>query len=178
MEFQNKTIYSRKTLEKLNQAVNWVMTKKTNPANRVLSMVIPLAILGSGFYLLQKQGPSPLAIAELVIGGFLMVWIPFFHRFQAWMASKLMLKGNPEYTLDFDEKGYVVSSTTTHGEPTEKFEYNTVWRLCETTDYFIMMLNKRSGYILDKNGFTKGSADSFRIFLEGKADMPFERIAL
>ena len=173
MKFQNKTIYDRHTLEKLNQSVNWMLTNKARPVNRILSMVIPLAILGSGFYVYQSSGPIPIAIAELVLGLFLLLWTPFFHRFQAWMASKLMLKDAPEYTLDFHEDGYVVSSTTAHGEPTERTPYDTIWRLCETSEYFVLILSKHNGYILRKNGFTQGDADSFRSFIQEKTGTAF-----
>ena len=178
MKFQNKTIYDRRTLEKMNQTVNWAVTKKANVMNRTLVMVIPLAIFGSGFYLMRSSGPSPIAIAELILGGFLMIWIPFGYRFQAFMASKLVLKDNPVYTIDFDEKGYVVSSTTTHGAPTDRMKYDTFWRLCETMEYFVLMLDKRSGYILNKNGFTQGDEETFRTFIEYKTDLNIEKFPI
>jgi len=178
IRFQNKTVYDRRTLEKLNQTANWAATKKDKPMNRILSMVLPLTFLGSGVYIVQSHGAVPIAIAEIILGCFLLVWIPFFHRFQAWLSSKLMLKGDPVFTLDLYEDGYVVSSTTTHGEPSERFSYATVMRLYETTEYFVLLLNKRSGYILNKNGFLVGSAGGFRSFIEEKTGETFRRFAL
>ena len=178
MKFLNKTIYDRKTLEKLNQTVSWSVNKRGSKANQILSALLPLALFGSGFYLFREQGATPLAVIEMVIGGILLVFLPSYYRIQAWMASKLMLKGDPEYTVDFNEKGYVVSSTTTHGAPTDRTKYDTIWRLCETRDYFVLLLDKRSGYILSKQGFVEGDADSFRTFIEYKVDQYFEKLAI
>ena len=88
-----------------------------------------------------------------------------------------MLKNDPVYTMDFDNKGYTVSSTTANGQP-QKMEYDGLWRLYETAEYFVLLLDKRSGFILDKNGFTEGDAAGFRTFMEYKADMDFQKIDL
>ena len=137
-------------------------------------MMIPLAIFGSGLYLFREHGMIPIAVAELALGTFLLLWMPFYHRFQAWAASKLMLKGNPEYTLDFNEKGYTVSSTTAYGAATDRADYSTLWKLCETREYFILLLNKHTGYIMDKDGFVQGSAGEFRQFLAGETGLAFQ----
>ena len=174
MKFLNKTIYNRKALEKLNLTVNWALTGRSKPLIRVLGMMIPLAIFGSGLYLFREHGMIPIAVAELALGTFLLLWMPFYHRFQAWAASKLMLKGNPEYTLDFNEKGYTVSSTTAYGAATDRADSSTLWKLCETREYFILLLNKHTGYIMDKDGFVQGSAGEFRQFLAGETGLAFQ----
>lgn len=178
MKFLNKTIYSRKALEKLNQTVSWALTGRSKPLIRLLGMFIPLAIFGSGLYLFREQGLIPIAVAELALGTLLLVWMPFYHRFQAWAASKLVLKGNPEYTLDCDEQGYTVSSTTAYGAATDRTDYSTLWKLCETKEYFVLLLNKRSGYIVDKDGFVQGSPGEFRTFLTKKTGLPVQYFAL
>lgn len=177
MKFQNKTTYNRKTLEKLNQTVSRAKAGRAGKSNQVLMSILPLALFGSGFYIFREQGASALAIGEMVIGGFLLVWFPLYPRFQSWMASKLMLKNDPVYTMDFDNKDYTVSSTTANGQP-QKMKYDGLWRLYETAEYFVLLLDKRSGFILDKNGFTEGDAAGFRTFMEYKADMDFQKIDL
>ena len=175
MKFQNKTTYDRKTLEKLNQTVRLSMNPKAGKSNKILMSILPLALFGSGFYIFREQGATALAVGEMVVGGFLLVWAPLYPRFQAWMSSKLMLKNNPVYTIDFDKKGFVVSSTTANGQP-QKMKYDSLWRLCETAGYFVLLLDKRSGFILDKNGFTEGDVDGFRAFMEYQADMDFMKL--
>lgn len=175
MKFQNKTTYDRKTLETLNRAVRLSMNPKAGKSNKILLSILPLALFGSGFYIFREQGPTGIAVGEMAIGGFLLFWIPLYPRFQAWMASKLMLKNNPVYTIDFEKKNFVVSSTTANGQP-QKLKYEQLWRLCETAEYFVLMLDKRSGFILDKNGFTEGDAAGFRTFVEYQADMDFMKL--
>lgn len=177
MKFQNKTIYNRAVLEKLNRVVGWVVGKNNAPLNRVLLGVLPIVLVGTGFYVVQEQGFIPIAVVELAVGGFLLIWIPFRPKIQAWISSSIMVKGSPEYTLDFFEDGYVVSSTTMYGAPTSQTPYR-FWRLCETPDYLVLLLDKRSGYVLDKAGFTLGDASSFQEFLTDKAKQSFEAVPL
>ena len=150
-----------------------MLTDMAKPINRILSTLIPLVLFGSGFYIWQANGLLPIAIVEMLLGGFLLVWIPFYYRFQAWMASKLMLKREPEYIVNFYGLGYVVSSTTAYGEATGCTPYDSIWQLCETREFFILLLNKRTGYILNKNGFSQGDVAGFRTFIEKKTGLMF-----
>ena len=172
MEFQNKTVYNARTLAKMNQAVDWSRHRRDNPLYRAISLVLPVALLGSGGILVKERGLIPIAVAELVLGALILLWAAgVFNHIRGWLAGKLVLKGEQEYQIDFDDTGYQV---TYPGGSTEKLGYDTLWRGCETRDYLVLIVGKRTGYIMGKDGFTKGSAQDLRPFLEKKLGQPFQ----
>lgn len=52
------------------------------------------------------------------------------------------------------------------GATTTKYNWSQVVELIDRKDYLILMLNKRLGLRLEKDGFTKGSPDTFLQFIK------------
>ena len=173
MEFQNKTVYSRRTLEKLNQTVDWSLHHRDSPIYRALFMVVPVAFFASGAIIIREQGPNPIAIAEIVLALLLMFWAVGLYRFRALMAAVLVVKGDPEYQTDFGRDGFTVTDNSSGQTIMKDVGYDRVWRLCETREFLVIMLNKHHGYALSRSGFAVGTVEDCKAFLRRKTGLEF-----
>lgn len=72
--------------------------------------------------------------------------------------------GSKEVTAEFTGGQYVHRTETA----VSHWQYEKVQAVCETEEYFILLLDSRHGQIYAKKGFTRGAPMAFRDFISRK----------
>lgn len=177
--FENTTLYDK--------AAVWAMTRVfTRRFQRKSYLLRKCFYLGAG--LLGTVGGLILLPAfgaldhgeRLICVMALAVCVPallkglFLRRFIAWSTGRVLRKAvSPrERRFVFSEESFLCVEP---GIETA-YQYETVQGACETEKYFILRLNRQTCVILDKAGFTRGTAGGFRSFLERKLEKPVESV--
>ena len=93
-------------------------------------------------------------------------------KLNAWIALRQLLPGSAHSTTVFADDAYTVTTDTTVTE----YRYENVTSLCETERYFLFFLGRKHGQCFDKRGFRQGDPDAFRVWLERKTGMTFQKI--
>ena len=83
------------------------------------------------------------------------------------------MKGDPEYQTDFGRDGFTVTDNSSGQTIMKDVGYDRVWRLCETREFLVIMLNKHHGYALSRSGFTVGTVEDCKAFLRRKTGLEF-----
>ena len=134
---------------------------------------VPGGFFASGAIIIREQGPNPIAAAEIVPALLLVFWAVGLYRLRALLASKLMIQGSPEYQSDFLQDSFTVTHNSSGQTGMKDVGYDRVWRLGETREFLVVMLNKHHGCALSKAGFTMGTAEEFKAFLRGRTGLEF-----
>lgn len=71
-----------------------------------------------------------------------------------------------------DERCYV--RRTRAGE--EWWPYRQIQAVAETRDYFVLLLDRRNGQVYDKKGFSWGTPEEFREFIQKKTGQKLQKI--
>lgn len=159
MEFTNETVYDWRALLALNRAVIRGSGRRWRSLLlRLLGGAWALTLLVNGW---AGRGKA-LGIAELVLGVVVLLWVVLLNYLRAWLAGRLVLKGNTQYTAHFDEEGYTLS---TGGKDT-RCQYGAVAAIYEDRDYVFFMLSRNQGHIFRKKGFEDFIA--FLVFAQDK----------
>ena len=91
----------------------------------------------------------------------------FFPNLAAWTSIRNAKKQNdgvqPEVVVTFGE-----NIELREGMVHITMEYRKILRVVRLKHSYILMTGKRSGVILDPNGFTKGTFEEFKLFLQEK----------
>ena len=80
----------------------------------------------------------------------------------------------PVALVSLTEREVVLKNEMTEGE--SRFEYAQFRQVIETKNLFVMVTRRRLAVMLDKNGFTEGSAEAFRALVREK--MPGAKLKL
>ena len=72
--------------------------------------------------------------------------------------------GSREVTAEFTGEHYVHQT----GTAVSLWQYDKVQAVCETGEYFILLLDSRHGQVYAKEGFTRGTPMAFRDFISRK----------
>ncbi len=102
---------------------------------------------------------------------FLLAFLLFEDRLNAWVALRNLVPGTAHSTTVFDDDAYTVTTDTTQ----TRWEYENITGLCETERYFLFFLGKRHGQCFDKRGFRAGEPEVFRAFIERKTGKTFQK---
>lgn len=173
--FENRTTYDKAAV----QAMTWVFSKKVRRKQYLLRKCYHLGfgIIGTlcGLLLLLifdtlDFGERLVAVMALVICGFALIKGLFLQRFMAWSS----LRGLRQATSD-GERRFVFSEESflgTQSGTETTWQYGTVQDAYETEGYFLLRFDKLTSIILDKEGFTQGTAEGFRRFFEERTGKP------
>lgn len=109
---------------------------------------------------------------DITFSGF-SLFLTIFCIYRAFFRSKMMIskqfkvlamtQGANEWerVIQFNDNIVVIDGVTT-----TKYNWSQVIELIDSKDYIILMLNKRLGLRLEKDGFSKGSSDTFLQFFK------------
>jgi len=173
--FENHTAYDKAAI----QAMTWVFSKKVQRKQYLLRKCYHLGfgIFGTlcGLLLLLifdslDFGERLIAVMALVVCGFALIKGLFLRRFMAWST----LRGLRQATSD-GERRFVFSEDSFLGIQSgmeTAYQYGTVQDVYETEGYFLLRFDKLTSSIIDKEGFTVGTAEGFRRFIEEKTGKP------
>ncbi len=176
--FENNTAYDKPAI----QAMTWVFSRKVRRKQYLLRKCFLLgggsvSLLG-GLLLLSvfgalDDGERVICVVGLVIGVPALLKGIFLRRFQAWSSLRALRQTTGTSELRrfvFSEDSF--QSTQAGMETT--WQYEKVREAYETEGYFVLRLDKLTCILLDKAGFTRGTAWGFRAFLERRLGKPVE----
>lgn len=173
MEFRFETKYDQKGLTAMARALRRTLRKKRSRRSHIFGWcVVVLAIL---LIAVQRMLEEPWAFQDtLNLGvGVVLIAILFTEdQVNAFFAKKKMLPGTSSAKSVFTEEGY---TSATEAAVTE-FRYETVQQVCETADYFVLLLGRQHGQIYDKASLSGGTAEEFRTFITEKTGKPIVSI--
>jgi len=115
-------------------------------------------------------GERLIAVMALVICGFALIKGLFLRRIMAWSSLRGLRQaaGDGERRFVFSEDSFLGTQSGTE----TTWQYGTVQDVYETEGYFVLRFDKLTSIILSKEGFTAGTAEGFRRFIEEKTGKP------
>ena len=164
--FDAETLYSP-------NAIN-AMTKMTyglyqpQASGRIYLISIVLMLCGA---IGMTNTSNALFVVLLLIGCWLYVSVDRVPKNMAKRIIASMNKSFPTMKFSFRQDNILVTTPKESGE----VQYSILHRLAEDKRYFYLFSNARSAYVVDKLGFTHGTADEFRTFIQEKLGITIER---
>lgn len=173
MEFRFETRYDQKGLSVMARALRKTIRKKHSRRSHIFGWcVAALAIL---LIAVERMLEEPWTVRDtlnLCVGVILIAILFTEDQVNAFFAKKKMLPGTSAAKSVFTEEGY---TSATEAAVTE-FHYETVRQVCETADYFVLLLSRQHGQIYDKATISGGTAEDFRTFITEKTGKPIVSI--
>ena len=170
--FTVEQTYDIHTMTALNRAARKVVRRWYN----ILRVVVWLLLILSagtmlvsicfGIFDLPDDWIFPVSCAMMLI------FLIFEDKLNGWISLRSLLPGTAHSITEFADEAYTVTTDTTVTE----YRYENITKVCETGDYFIFFLGKKHGQCFDKRGFTQGDPAAFRVWLEQKTGLTFQKI--
>jgi len=175
--FENNTTYDKAAI----QAMTWVFTQKVQRKRYLLrkGFYLGAGLLGTLCGLLLLLAFDTLDFGKrLICVMVLAVCVPallrglFLRRLTARRSLRALRQaaGGEERRFAFSEESFLGAQS---GMETS-YQYETLQDAYETEGYFILRFDKLTCVILDKAGFTVGTAGEFQRFIERKLGKPVE----
>lgn len=172
--FENITVYDKHALLDLNRVVCRTTQKGKYRFRKIFLIVLgALGIFSGGTLLLiwneLEVSDRVLAIGALLIGLIALAEGIFLNRVSAWNSKRMMMKGISQVQFQFDPQEM---RAEVPDREKSAYPYTALLLAAETTDFFVLMMDPRHGFVLKKDGFTKGTAEEFRKFLTDTLKKP------
>lgn len=168
--FTVEQTYDIHTMTALNLAARKVVRRWYNILRVAAWLLLILSagtmLLSACYGLFDHDWILPAACAVML------AFLIFDDKLNGWLSLRNLLPGTAHSTTVFADDAYTVTTDTTVTE----YRYENVTSLCETERYFLFFLGKKHGQCFDKRGFTQGDPDAFRVWLERKTGMTFQKI--
>lgn len=125
-----------------------------------------LVLATAAFFSLQTpDGSTPLAVIVLFAAGIAGLLMPFLHaRTAARNYRKLMNSELPETVVHYTDGE--ISAREARNE--YHYQYSQLVRVRSSRRLWLLMLDRRIGLIVNKEGFTQGRAEDFPAFIRSK----------
>ena len=168
MVFQVNTTMDRKSMTAMAKAARKTLRRKKCIAVRVFGGVA--ALLTAGMGLLRWGAGDVHGWIDLALAAGLLALMLLEDAVNGAVAVSQLQPDNREVYTTFDADGY----TNNAGGATGHWPYEKVQAVCETNDYFVLLLGPRRGQVYDKSGFVEGTAEEFRGFISEKSGKPVQ----
>ena len=163
--FEIQTTYTQNAIRAMTRMAYDLFQPQLS--GRIYLVAFILLIIGG----LGYSSDNPGFIAMLAVGCFSLTSAEYAPK----AAAKRMISffnGNyPVLKFDFRPDNIFVVTPQDSGS----VRYDILVRLAESKDYLFLFNSQESAYILDKNGFTRGTNDEFKTFIQSKTGLTFER---
>lgn len=163
MDFEVKTVLDAKTLVDYQKIAGKTVLRKKTVLTRgalFLAGVLGLTICAVG---VATSGVNVTVMLGTLLSGLCVALGAVWYNYTTWRVSRKTPSGL-EQTFFFSGENLVASA----GERRVVHGYRDFVALAESGGYFVLFLNSRSGYILPKSGFLKGTPEQFGPFIEEK----------
>ena len=161
--FENETFYDDATVTILFEIMGRVIRRQTSSVRKIAMFAAAILCLVAGIVCFAVANQQTLGICLLLISflsaakGFL------FKKSKVWGGVPAV--GGEMRSFAFLEEG--IQMIRPNG--TQKgCLYGDIMLHSETEEYFLLMQNFQTGFLIRKDGFTKGSIEDFRAFLVKK----------
>ena len=161
MQFENCTVYDKQALLTLNRLEARGPQKWGILAQRVLVALVGIAVFPYGMARMQRgqNGGIPLVVGVLCLA------LAVFHtRVNTWVAKRGMTRGEETNDFLFDETFFFEQNRV--GKMSHR--YVEICALYRYQGYFFLVTDKKHSIILKESGFTEGTSEEFRAFIEEK----------
>ena len=170
MIFTNETKYNQKTMTSLAHALRLTLRKKRNKRTHIVGWIVlvlaALLLAGNGFVLSFQSVITVLAMLIMVVT---LLWEDHINGY---IARKRLLKGLDKSVTTFHEDGY--ETITAVGKT--QWTYEVIGEIVEMKDCFVFIFDRSHGQVYDKAGFTEGTVEEFRSFIEGKTKKDIQKL--
>ncbi len=162
MKFTVKTKYDQRTMMQLARALRKTVRRKRNRRTHILGWIVlvlaGLLVFGRGF------AWSMQSIVTLAVMLVMLITLLWEDQINGYIARKRLLKGLEQSETIFHEEGY--ETVTAVGKT--QWTYEVIQQIAELKDCFVFIFDQSHGQVYDKSGFTEGTVEEFRSFIEGK----------
>lgn len=173
MEFRFETTYDQKGLTAMARALRKTIRKKRSRRSHIFGWcIVALAVLLVAAERMLGEPWSVRDTLNLGVGVILIVILFTEDQVNAFFAKKKLLPGTSSAKCVFTEEGYISATENA----TTEFHYEAVQQVCETADYFVLLLSRQHGQIYDKASLSGGTAEEFRSFITEKTGKPIAYI--
>lgn len=177
MTYENTTRYDQEAIWALTLVFSRTVQKKRFLLRRLFLLMVGSIGLAGGLVLLMvfsalDTGSRVICAAGLIVGAFALGEGLFLRRIMAWSTRRSLRKQG-----DSMERRFVFSGEAFQGSQPgmeTRFSYETVKGVWETEGYFVLQMDTGHGMVVDKTGFTQGTADGFRQFLAERTGLSAE----
>ena len=170
MKFTNETNYDQKTMTALAHALRKTLRAKRNKRTHIVGWIVvalsALLLWGKGF---QVNAQTVFTVLVVLIMTATLLWEDHINGY---IARKRLLKGLDKSVTTFDEEGY--ETVTAVGKT--QWTYEVIGQIVELKDCFVFVFDKSHGQVYLKSGFTEGTVEEFRGFIEGKTKKNIRKI--
>ncbi|MGN8897551.1 YcxB family protein [Flavonifractor sp. HCP28S3_F3] len=168
MNFEMETVYDKQTIQAFQNILNQTLRAKRIQFARLTFMITGCVCIGYGFLWLWAKSQADISVIPAVssfAAGIPLLLLGLFYKKYRNRSVKHMVNQTPERIYySFDENGYFSRSGSTKLRST----YHILEFMFETDHYFVLMLSRKKGFILDKSRFQFGTPEEFRSFLSQK----------
>lgn len=178
--FEVTTEYNTDALLTMIRTANKTFRKRRYLLRKGFLIVLGLWCIIAGVLLLPifrqlSAGERFIAVAAPVVGALSLAEGLFLNALNVRASRKTMIEGSNRWTLRFGEDG--VSGENGDGLQ-NAYPYTKIQAIFETNQYFLLQIDKLHCIILDKNGFTQGTCEDFRRFIQEKTGLELRFVIL
>ena len=170
MEFVIETAVDQRAVTALARGLRKTLRRRRSRMVRLLGWA--LAALSLLLSLLLYLAEGDVLWLNLLIGLALPVIILCEDRLDGAVGLRQVLPGSRQVTARFTEEDYVHTTPVSES----RWRYGQIQAICETEDYFLLLLSRRHGQVYSKAGFTRGDPEAFRAFLAARTGLPVRAV--
>ena len=174
MSFEVETTYDKPTVQAFQRVLNKTIRYKRIRLVRVVDILMGCASLIYGLLWLWARTQADVSIFPAVSGlalGVVFLLIGAFYEAYISRGGRHMVNHTPTVIrYSFDKHGY----TTKTGKNSTRSVYGILKILCADERYYVLMLDRRRGFVLDREHFLSGNPEDFGPFLEERTGKKFQ----
>lgn len=168
MEFVIETDMDRRAMRTLSAAARRTMRKGRRPITFGWVLVGVNLALAALLYLTESGRWQ----VNLLLAFTMLVPVLMVDRINGRAGMGQVMPGSERVTATFQEERYIHVTQASESS----YPYDRVQAVCESTDYFILLLGGNYGQVYDKRGFVQGTPMTFRDFICRKTGKPVQSI--
>lgn len=165
MRFSASTVYSYKRLLEFSDYT--CLKKKWIWIIMAIATVIVTICFSLQFSLIGYDSTLTISFCAIVI-------IDVLYTFMCFGLPRITLKKSPaldaEIRFEFHENFYKIEATMPSGNELSQLNYTALKKIEETKNNIYLYVSQNQAYIVDKGGFTFGTAEEFVDFISTKIE--------
>lgn len=143
---------------------------RSGPVRTLAWFIVVLEVYLTYIYI--RGGESEWWINAL-LGAFMLGCLLAEDRVNGMVGLRKVLPNSREVNATFKDGSCYVHRT----QAAESWwPYREIQAICETEDYFALLLSRNHGQIYDKKGFSWGTPDEFREFIQKKTGLKVQKV--
>ena len=165
MKFSASTVYSYKRL--LNFSDYTCLKKKWIWIVMAAASIIVSICFSLQFTLLGYDSTLTFSFCAVIL-------IDLLYSFMCFGLPRITLKKSPalnaQIRFEFYESFYKIEASLSNGNEQSQLNYSALKKVDKTKNSIYLYVSQNQAYIVDKDGFTLGSAEEFMSFISSKIE--------